>query len=84
MMKVNNMEKNKTGNEIIKELLLMYKEYRNMDDASFLYFCRRYSHRAPTIVVEYLREIYGSLPFNSAQLIQEEMVKFVEEYERIL
>ena len=78
------MEDKKTGNKKIRELLLKYKEFRKMSDASFLCFCRRYSRCTPSIVADYLREIYGALPYNASQLIQEEAAKFVEEYEKIV
>ncbi len=72
-----------TDNMIIRDLLLKYKEHRKMDDITFLQYCRRYSQYNPAVVVEALHELYGTLPYNTYKLVQEEAAKIVAEYEKI-
>ncbi len=84
MENINNEEINTNGNAIIRNLLLKYKEHRKMNDIMFLQYCRRYSIYNPAVVVESLRELYGTLPLNAHKLVQEEAAKLVAEYEKIL
>lgn len=79
-----NQKESTNENVIIRDMLLKYKEYRKMDDITFLQYCRRYSQHNPAVVVEALHKLYGALPYNAYTLVQEEAGKFVDEYEKIL
>lgn len=57
-----------------KKLLRRFKKDTGMNKAEYRTFCKRYSTRNMTTIIQFMREHYGALPKDIGKQLQAEML----------